>query len=192
MRPRSAAGWIALSLSSLLPAAISASSSGSPICHVDQIIGCPMGFPVPVGAGIYTVQVTPAVYVPGETVTISVHPGNTFALLNGLLLYVERPDQIGGDGYPVKVGSFATPLPAGVQAACAFAPTAQVVTHDGGADLALPASFIWTAPPDVHAPLRIRAMLLRAGGEFDWNDAPFEIVSLALPSNDPVFSDSFE
>ena len=45
---------------------------------------------------------------------------------------------------------------------------------------------------DVHAPLRIRAMLLRAGGEFDWNDAPFEIVSLALPSNDPVFSDSFE
>ena len=33
----------------------SAFSGGSPICHTDQIIGCPMGFPVPDGAGIFSI-----------------------------------------------------------------------------------------------------------------------------------------
>ena len=169
-----------------------ASSDGAPICHVDQIIGCPMGFPVPNGAGIYALQLDPAEYTPGQPITISVFPGNTFATLNGLLLYVERPDQLGGDMYPVKVGAFSASLPANTQLGCAFQSIPEAVTHSGGLDMPLPISFTWTAPADTDAPLRVRAMLLRAGAEFDWNNAPFEIFSIELPRSPILFNDSFE
>ncbi|MBK6726622.1 MAG: hypothetical protein IPG63_05075 [Xanthomonadales bacterium] len=168
-----------------------ASSSGAPICHVDQIIGCPMGFPVPSGAGIYALQIVPAAYTPGQPITISVLPGNTFSLLNGILLYVERPDQLGGDGYPLKVGDFSVP-PAGVQLACAFNPTTQALTHDGGGNLALPIGFTWTAPVGLDVPLRVRAMLVRAGSEYNWDNAPFEVFSIDLPRSPLLFTDSFE
>lgn len=169
-----------------------ASSDGAPICHVDQIIGCPMGFPVPNGAGIYSLQLSASEYTPGQPITISVFPGNTFATLNGLLLYVERPDQLGGDMYPIKVGAFSASLPAGTQQGCAFQAIPEAVTHSGGIDMPLPISFTWTAPADTDVPLRVRAMLLRAGSEFDWNNAPFEVFSIDLPRSPILFNDSFE
>ncbi len=190
MKPGLASLIVAL-VAPLWPGAVSASGNGSPICHVDQIIGCPMGFPVPDAAGIFTVQVMPGGYTPGQALTVTVYPSVTFSRLNGLLLYIEAPDQIGGDSYPVKIGSFAPTLPVGLKFGCGAGTTSGVVTHDGGVDVMLPIQLTWTPPLDASGRLRLRAIVLRAGNLYDWQDAPYEMFSIELPL-DPVFTDSFE
>lgn len=150
-----------------------------------------MGFPVPDGAGIFSVQVAPAGYTPGQVVTVAVFPSMTFSRLNGLLLYVEAPDQIGGDGYPLKIGTFVPSLPAGLRFGCGASATNEVITHDGGVDVMLPIQLTWTPPLGASGTLRLRAIVLRAGTLYDWNEAPYEMFSIELPL-DPVFTDSFE
>jgi hypothetical protein len=166
-------------------------SGGSPICHADQIIGCPMGFPVPDGSGIFTIQLDQSGYRPGQMITMTIFPSVSFTRLNGLLLYVESPEQIGGDSYPIKVGSFAAPLPPGLRFGCGSVSDADVVTHDGGVDQVLPLKFEWMPPADGPRLLRVRAIVLRAGSEYEWDNAPYEMFSIELPL-DPVFTDSFE
>ncbi len=175
----------------LLPGAVSASGNGSPICHADQIIGCPMGFPLPEGAGYFSVQVSPIAYSPGRVVTVSIYPSTMFGRLNGLLLYVEAPDQIGGDSYPVKIGTFAPTLPAGLKFGCGASATSGVVTHNGGGDVMLPIQLTWTPPLDASGTLRLRAIVLRVTNPNDWQNAPYEMFNIELPL-DPVFTDSFE
>ena len=122
---------------------------------------------------------------------LTIYPGNTFALMNGLLLYIESPEQIGDDMYPLKVGEFLAPLPDGLRHGCSSGADTNVITHDGGVDLALPLKVEWMPPAGAPRLLRIRAIVLRAGSEFDWDNAPYEMFSIALPL-DPVFTDSFE
>ena len=150
-----------------------------------------MGFPVPQGAGIFSVQVVPAGYTPGQVVRISIYPSDTFTRLNGLLLYVEAPTEIGPDLYPVKIGGFANRLPEGLKFGCGSGSDANVITHNGGVDHLLPLQFDWQAPAMAQGTLRLRAIVLRAGNEFDWDNAPYEMFSIELPL-DPVFTDSFE
>ncbi len=172
-------------------ASASAFSGGSPICHTDQIIGCPMGFPVPSGANIFTIELDQNGYTPGRLLTLTIYPSDSFTLINGLLLYVESPDQIGEDSYPIKVGEFVAPVAAGLRHGCSSSSAVNVVTHDGGVDVALPLKVEWMPPDDGPRQLQIRAIVLRAGSEYEWDNAPYAMFNIDLPL-DPIFTNSFE
>lgn len=150
-----------------------------------------MGFPVPEGAGIFSIQLGQAGYTPGQKLSLTIYPSDSFTRLNGLLLYVESPEQIGVDSYPIKVGHFNPALPVGLRFGCSSVSDDNVVTHQGGVDQVLPLTFDWTPPDDAPRMLRVKAIVLRAGNEFEWDNAPYEMFSIELPL-DPVFSDSFE
>ena len=91
-----------------LVADVVASSTGSPICHADDILASPMGFSAQLGYGVVA---TPAAYTPGQPLVISLLPGVSLSSFNGLLLYVEDPDDLDGDMRPRKAGHFVGPLP---------------------------------------------------------------------------------
>jgi hypothetical protein len=169
-------------------------SSGAPICEANDIVGSPMGFQVPVEAPIYLVRKQPYGYREGETITFGVYANGFWDNFNGVLLYVEDPDVDDGEGHPQKVGEFVGPPPPGYRFKddCDESLADLVLTHDGGDDKPTPAEFAWTAPSQNLGTLRIRAIVLRAGKEFDFGHAPYKIFSIDLPYCDCLFIDGFD
>ena len=144
-----------------------------------------------IGGITHGVVATPAAYTPGQPLVISLLPGVSLSSFNGLLLYVEDPDDLDGDMRPRKAGHFVGPLPDALvfKIDCLGAGGDQVITHGNATTRSMPRTFVWDAPASDHGPLRLRAIVLKAVGNY--MDAPYELFNIDLPV-DPVFTDSFE
>ena len=160
---------------------------GAPICHADDIVGSPMGNPIPMG---YALLASPGGYTPGQPVSISIVHADPGMRVRGMLLYVEDPDALDGDMRPIKRGNFVAPYPVGIKAVfngypgCDFAGQTPVLTHDSASEKSLPLSLDWSSPVIDVGALRIRAIALLTF-------STYQLLELELPL-DPMFNDSFE
>jgi hypothetical protein len=186
---------LSASLLCLPGAAPRAFSSGAPICEVDDILNSPMGFHLPPQVTPYFVRFGRAGYLEDEGLTIRIEENGFWSAFNGVLLYIEDPDTDDGTGHPKKVGSFVGPTaPSGYRFKTDCDPSGDnlVLTHDGGMDQTTPVEFAWKAPSSNLGTLRLRGIVLRAGGEFPFDNAPYQIYSIDLPYGDGLFNDGFE
>lgn len=160
---------------------------GAPICHADDIVGSPMGNPIPMG---YALVASPGGYTPGQPVSISIVHADPGMRVRGVLLYVEDPDALDGDLRPIKRGNFVAPYPVGIKAVfngypgCDFAGQTPVLTHDTASEKSLPLSLSWSSPVIDVGALRIRAIALLSFNTYQLLELDLQL--------DPVFHDSFE